>query len=93
MTKKTIRLVIPDWQAGDNPVYALGAKVLKAIAPENKDQKTITVEVGKSKQPLKRENGVTAQSAILETIKNTQKVISAEQPEKIITFGGNCLVS
>ncbi|MGI1818750.1 arginase family protein [Lactobacillus johnsonii] len=93
MTKKTIRLVIPDWQAGDNIVYALGAKVLKAIAPENKDQKTITVQAAKSQQPLKRENGVTAQSAVLETIKNTQKVINDEKPEKIITFGGNCLVS
>lgn len=93
MKERTIRLVVPDWQAGDNPVYELGAKVLKAIAPENKAQKTITVKVANNQQPLKKENGVKGQAAVLENIQNTKKVIIAEQPTKIITFGGNCLVS
>lgn len=30
MIEKTIRLVVPDWQAGDNPVYKLGAKSFKS---------------------------------------------------------------
>lgn len=90
---KTIRLVVPDWQAGDNPVYQLGAKVLSAIAPENSNQKTIKVSVENTELPLVKENGVTAQSAILKTIKNTKKAIETENPDKIITFGGNCLVS
>ncbi|WP_308556280.1 arginase family protein [uncultured Lactobacillus sp.] len=90
---KTIRLVVPDWQAGDNPVYELGAKVLKAIAPENKNQPTITVDVPESKQPLPIENGVTGQSDVLKTIQNTKAAIEKEKPTKIITFGGNCLVS
>lgn len=90
---KTIRLVIPDWQAGNNPVYELGAKVLQAIAPENKNQPTIIVDVPKSKQPLPIENGITGQSDILKTIQNTKAVIEKEKPTKIITFGGNCLVS
>lgn len=34
MNKQTLRLVVPDWQAGNNPIYALGAKILAAIAPE-----------------------------------------------------------
>ena len=93
MIEKTIRLVVPDWQAGDNPVYKLGAKVLKAIAPENKEQKTITVKTADSNQTLEKENNVTAQSAVLKNIRNTKKVIITEQPNKIITFGGNCLVS
>lgn len=45
MNNKTIRLVIPDWQGGDNPVYALGAKILKAIAPANDNQPTVTIDV------------------------------------------------
>lgn len=41
MNNKTIRLVIPDWQAGNNPVYALEAKILKAIAPTNDNQQLL----------------------------------------------------
>ena len=93
MLEKTIRLVIPDWQAGDNPVYELGAKVLKAIAPENKNQKTITVKTVHSTKPQKMENGVRGQSSILKNLKNTKEVILKEKPDSIITFGGNCLVS
>ena len=70
MLEKTIRLVIPDWQAGDNPVYELGAKVLKAIAPENKNQKTITVKTVHSTKPQKMEKGVKEQSAILKNLQN-----------------------
>lgn len=38
MNNQTLRLVIPDWQAGNNPTYALGAQILKAIAPANDNQ-------------------------------------------------------
>lgn len=90
---KTIRLEIPDWQAGDNPVYRLGAAVLATIAPENPNQKTIKIPVEDTSLPLKKENDVTAQSAIAHTIEKTKVAVEKEQPDKIITFGGNCLVS
>ena len=31
---KSIRLVIPQWQGGDNPAYSLGSKMLDWLAPE-----------------------------------------------------------
>lgn len=33
MSEQTLRLIVPDWQAGNNPIYALGAQILAAIAP------------------------------------------------------------
>ena len=90
---KTIRLEVPDWQAGDNPVYQLGAQILSVIAPINEHQETIKIKIPHSNQPLTKENGVTAQSTILKTIQRTKAAITQANPDKIITFGGNCLVS
>lgn len=33
---KTIRLVMPQWQGGDNPLYHLGAELLDNFAPSTK---------------------------------------------------------
>lgn len=42
---KTIRLIVPDLQAGDQPTYRLGAQVLAAIAPHTVKQEEIRVTV------------------------------------------------
>lgn len=93
MTEKTIRLVVPDWQAGDNPIYKLGAKVLETVAPKNEDQETIEIKIADSKQPLKVENNVAGQTAVKENVLATKTAILEKSPDKIITLGGNCLVS
>lgn len=33
--EKTLRLLIPQWQGGNNPAYFLGAKLLAWLAPSN----------------------------------------------------------
>lgn len=92
---KTIRMMIPDWQSGNNPVYYFGAQLLNWLAPKNPDQKLIKVPVAapRAQQTLEKEHGVTAQSAVIENVKEAQKLINKEQPDKIITLGGNCMVS
>lgn len=93
MTGKTIRLVVPDWQAGNNSIYKLGAQILETIAPKNKNQETIEVKILDSKQPLKVENNIAGQTAIKENVEATKSAILAKAPDKIITLGGTCLVS
>lgn len=90
---KTIRLEIPDWQAGNNPVYKLGAQILSVIAPINNNQKEIKISVPDYPQKLTKENGVYGQNIIKSTMSKTYQIINEEKPDKIITFGGNCLVS
>lgn len=63
------------------------------IAPKKEGQKEITIPVPDDFKPLERENGVTAQSAVYQQVKDTVSAIDKEAPDKIITFGGNCLVS
>ncbi len=96
MMTNTIRLMYPDWQSGDNPVYYFGAQLLNWLAPQNSQQKLIKVPITppQNKQPkLKLENGVTAQSEVIANVHAAQKILDVELPDKIITLGGNCMVS
>jgi len=91
---KTIRLMIGDWQAGAKEEYFFGNKLLGLLAPANDTQKTIVVEIATPDgTELPMENGVAAQQAVLQNVHKAKVVISKEQPDKIITLGGNCLVS
>lgn len=91
---KTIRLVVPDWQGGNKPAYHFGAQLLSWLAPENDRQKKIEIAVEEpGEQELSSENGVVAQTAVKRTVRIAAEVPEDEQPDKVITFGGSCLVS
>ncbi len=36
MTSKTLRLIFPQWQGGNNPPYYLGSQLLSFLSPEAK---------------------------------------------------------
>lgn len=91
---KTIRLIAPDWQGGNKPEYYFGAELLSWLAPNNDQQKEIKLDVQKpDHEKLERENNVVAQSSVKRNVNIAARAIENEAPERIITFGGNCLVS
>lgn len=90
---KTIRLKVPQWQGGNNPTYSLGSDLLSFLVPKNLEHKEINVPIPEYEVPLIRENGVTAQSIVAENVDQTMAIIQEEKPDKIITLGGDCLVS
>lgn len=90
---KTIRLKVPQWQGGNNPTYSLGADLLSFLVPKNLEHKEIEVPIPKDDEPLLQENGVTAQSIVAKNVDQTARIIQEENPDKIITLGGDCLVS
>lgn len=91
---KTIRLIAPDWQGGNKQAYYFGAELLSWLAPNHNSQKEITLDIEKPKnEVLEKENGVVAQSIVKQNVSMAAKVLKSELPDKIITFGGNCLVS
>ncbi|MDL2306681.1 arginase family protein [Desulfovibrio sp. OttesenSCG-928-C06] len=91
---KTLRLLMPQWQGGgDNPVYPLGARLLTWLAPQD-DATLVEVPVEPyTGAELKKEGGVMERTALLRQLRAARSLIDAHQPEKIITFGGDCLVS
>lgn len=91
---KTIRLLYPDYLSGGLETYYFGANLLAHILPENDRQPLLKVEInvpdGKERKVT---NGIYAKDEVLAGIKKAVEVIENAKPDKIITIGGNCIVS
>lgn len=102
----TIRLIYPQWQGGyisqlvpevKNPAdssmgYYLGAELLNFLAPQT-NQKTLTVPVSKEMTDRKAVDGVIDRDVILKQTKEALKLLDKNNPDKIVTLGGECSVS
>ena len=91
---KTIRLLYPDYVSGGLDTYYFGANLLQHILPLNPNQAVVKVDIpppdGKEKLVT---NGIYAEYEVLSGIKDAREKISKENPDRIITIGGNCIVS
>ena len=91
---KTIRLLYPDYVSGGLDTYYFGANLMAHILPKNKNQKLIRVDIepptGKEEDII---NGIYGKESVLYGIQNAMQKITAEDPGRIITIGGNCIVS
>lgn len=91
---KTIRLLYPDHLSGGLDTYYFGANLLAHILPANENQPLLRVEIappdGKERAVT---DGIRAREEVTEGICRAAQVIEAAQPDKIITIGGNCIVS
>lgn len=91
---KTIRLLYPDHASGGLDTYYFGSNLLQYILPNNPKQPLIKVNIAPPNDKEKIvTNGISAEDEVLSGIEDAQKKIEAEKPDKIITIGGNCLVS
>ncbi|MGG4411087.1 arginase family protein [Niallia taxi] len=89
--KKTLRILLPQWQGGNNPNYAFGAELLAHIAPSGKGSQTVEVSVEKDfEKSLEVENGVVGEQVLFEQMKETAKILEEQQPDRVIIFGGDC---
>ncbi len=91
---KTIRLLYPDYVGGGLDTYYFGANLMACILPENENQKLVRVNL---KHPTGIEypviDGIYGKEEVLNGIQDAARKIAAENPDKIITIGGDCLVS
>lgn len=91
---KTLRLVFPQWQGGNNPNYVFGSELLSHIVPQSNKAETIRVTVEKDfSQELPLENGVIGESGLLEQLAEAERILAEKAPEKVITLGGDCSIS
>ena len=89
---KTIRLLMPQWQGGNNPDYMLGARLLAWLAPDSTDPVIEVPVESVGHEELAIENGILARSALLKQLGAARAIIDREAPDRIIVFGGDCLV-
>lgn len=91
---KTIRLLYPDAVSGGLATYAFGARLLEHLVPQNEHQPVIRVNMptpNGSEQPVT--HGIYAEEQVLAGIRDARKKLTAAQPDRVITLGGNCMVS
>lgn len=94
MMNKTLRLVIPEWHGGVNPNYVFGSELLSQIVPQNKNDKIIHIRVNTDFQnKINQVDGIDGGDFLLQQMTETHRVLSTEQPDKVIVFGGDCSVS
>ncbi len=101
----TLRLIYPQWQGGvvdhwipELPAddvargYYLGAQLLNFLAPET-GQKTVEVPISQDISHRTTENGINAYQVILKQTRKALELLNENQPERIVTLGGECSVS
>ncbi|MDR1490082.1 MAG: arginase family protein [Desulfovibrio sp.] len=98
-TMKTLRLLYPQWQGGfdesefPGQIYPLGARLLAWLAPESEAPFVeVPVEPWTGAEPNK-EGGVFYRQEIVRQIRSARNIIDAYEPDRVITFGGDCLIS
>ncbi|MCQ3029898.1 arginase family protein [Pseudomonas syringae] len=89
---KTLRLLFPQWQGGNNAPYFFGAQLLSWLAPEaNGPVEEVHVAKPDGK-PLQNENGIVARQSLLEQLSHARQLIEKHQPDRMVVLGGDCLV-
>lgn len=92
-TQASLRLLFPQWQGGNNPPYFFGSQLLAWLAPPAQG---VVLEISvpePTDAELANEEGIVGRRAIVEQLLEAQDKITRNQPETIVTLGGDCLVS
>ncbi len=91
---KTIRLLYPDYVSGGLETYYFGAHLMAHILPKNERQPLVRVKIAPPDGREKRvTDGIYGKEEVLAGIREAMKVIEEERPDRIITIGGNRMVS
>lgn len=92
-TQASLRLLFPQWQGGNNPPYFFGSQLLAWLAPPAQG---VVLEISvpePTDAELANEEGIVGRRAIVAQLLEAQDKITRNQPETIVTLGGDCLVS
>lgn len=91
-SKKTIRILFPQWQGGNQALYGFGARLLHWLSPESRSPlHTISVPEFNPDTP-EPEEGLLYRRQLLSQHDEAWAVLEKEEPDHIVVFGGDCLV-
>ncbi|WP_223251471.1 arginase family protein [Bacillus sp. MZGC1] len=89
--EKTLRLIMPQWQGGNNLSYHFGAQLLAWLAPPTDDE---TIEVPISTDPTndEKEEGIVAKKQIIKQTSLALNILHERNPDRVVVLGGDCSV-
>lgn len=89
---KTLRLLFPQWQGGNNPPYHFGAQLLAWLAPDPRGPVAEVPVAVPGAEPLPLEGGIRGRSALLQQLRSARAIIDEHAPDRLVVLGGDCLV-
>ena len=90
--EKTLRLIFPQWQGGNNPAYHFGSHLLDWLAPDAAGPvETVAVPQPDGAAPWV-EGGIVARRALLDQVGDARRLIDKHRPDRLVVLGGDCLV-
>ncbi|MFA1029219.1 Arginase/agmatinase/formiminoglutamase [Pseudomonas syringae pv. helianthi] len=89
---KTLRLIFPQWQGGNNAPYYFGAQLLAWLAPDATGPVEQVDVTEPDDQPLELQNNIIARHALLAQLDLARRLIDRHQPDRLVVLGGDCLV-
>ena len=87
-----LRLLVPQWQGGNSEAYALGARLLTWLAPPGRGD-TVEVPVAARPPASDGDEALFARADLSAQFHAAREIIEIRQPQRIVTFGGDCFVS
>lgn len=88
---KLIRMIMPQWQGGNNRAYKLGAELLAWLAPKT-DSPIVQIGVSPTSEELEFKDDIIGKAPLLKQLDEAAERIREHSPEKIVMLGGDCLV-
>ena len=89
----TLRLLMPQWQGGDVPnAYPLGARLTQWLAPKTDAVKVEVPTIEPDGSPRTEQDGIVERRNLMRQLHSAQDIINAYSPERVVVFGGDCLV-
>lgn len=92
MASTTLRLNMPQWQGGDEPVYRFGAELLRWLAPDHHGPEETVAVPEPDGSSAKLDRGIKWRNALLTQARSARAAIERHRPDRIVTLGGDCLV-
>lgn len=89
---KTLRMIFPQWQGGENYNYSFGSKILNFISPVDSESKTVEVPINHENNGKENDTFFGKKELIQQQLE-AKNILEEEQPEKVIVYGGDCSVS
>lgn len=89
-SRKTLRLLFPQWQGGGDPSYMFGSRLLDWLAPEADGPVEEVTVAAPGGQPLQVSDGILARDAVVSQFQDARRRIDLHQPDRIVVLGGDC---
>ncbi|GMM33551.1 hypothetical protein DASC09_008760 [Saccharomycopsis crataegensis] len=89
--KNSLRLVYPQWQGGNSPLYHFGSQLLNFLAPPTKGPvEVVGVETPEEAKEYEVKDKIFAKDQILVQHNNAKAAIAKHDPDSLVILGGDC---